>query len=103
MDSWQQWQQGWGDHWGFGGSKMMGRGMGMGMGMGMSKGMGKGMGMGNGNNTPRSGSPFNSQYGNNMYMGDSMEKMGSYRPGSAGRHPHMGGMSGEHWKYNKPG
>merc|ERR550537_940642 len=56
---WQQWQQGWGDHWGWGSSmpKMWGNNSPRGMGMGMSSprgmGMGMGMGMGNENNSPR--------------------------------------------------
>lgn len=91
-DGWQQWQQGWGDHWG-----MMGRGMGM-----YNSGRNSPRMMGNGNSSPRGGSPYNGNYGNN-YMGGDMNRMGSYRPESASRHPNMGGMSGEHWKYNKPG
>jgi len=98
-DGWQQWQQGWGDHWGMGG-----RGMG-------------GMGMFNsGRNSPRmwnngSGSPrgFGSPFNNNNYgsdYGNYGSGHGSFgRGGSNSQHfnNHMGNYNGEHWKYNKPG
>jgi len=94
-NGWQQWQQGWGNHWGMGN---------MGMGGGMYKGMGGGMGMSprmwnNGGSSPRGGgSPFRD---NNMY--NDGNRMNNYRQGSP-RHYQMGmmnGQSGEHWKYNK--
>jgi len=98
-ENWQQWQQGWGDSWSM--SKM-----GMGMGMGMynsgrnSPRMMNSMGA-MGNNSPRNfGSPYNNDFGGS-FMND-MNKMGSFRPGSS-QHQQMGGMSGDHWKYNKPG
>jgi len=101
-NGWQQWQQGWGDHWGMGG-RMSGFSGNMGGNWGSMSGNWSGKGFGKGNNSPRSGSPFNGQYGNNFSGDGSYEKMASFQPGSAGRHPQMGGMSGEHWKYNKPG
>merc|ERR1719160_610669 len=96
-NGWQQWQQGWGDHYGWG-NRMFSGNM-----WGNWNSMSGGKGFGKGNSSPRSGSPFNGQYGNNFSGEGSYEKMASFRPGSAGRHPQMGGMSGEHWKYNKPG
>jgi hypothetical protein len=94
-DGWHQWQQGWGDHWGM---KYMGKGM-------YNSGRpGSPRMYNNGGNSPRNfGSPFN-QGSNNSYSGNDFNQMGSFnfRPGSA-HHQSMGGMSGEHWKYNKPG
>merc|ERR1719281_353682 len=73
----------------------------MGMGMYNSGRNSPRMMNGMGNNSPRSfGSPYYNDYSGNS-MND-MNKMGSFRPGSA-QHQQMGGMSGEHWKYNKPG
>jgi len=104
-DGWQQWQQGWGDYRGMGGSMgMMGNFNGgrtsprMMMGGNSSPRM-----MGNGNNSPRNGSPYNNRFGNNYNNGGDPSRMGSFHQGSQGGHQQMGGMSGEHWKYNKPG
>merc|ERR1719160_813413 len=74
------------------------------------------MGGNYGGNSPRmmmgGGSPYNNRSGStsprnygspyNNFSGNDYNQMGSYRPGSA-QHQQMGGMSGEHWKYNKPG
>jgi hypothetical protein len=94
-DGWQQWQQGWGDHWGMGSMRGMSGGMMGGM-MGGRNSPRMMMGNYNGNSSPRGGSPYNN------YSGNDYNKMGSYRPGSS-QHQQMGGMSGDHWKYNKPG
>jgi len=91
-ENWKQWQQGWGDHMGM---NYMGRGM-------YNSGRNSPRMM-NGNNSPRGfgGSPYYNDYsGNSM---NNMNQMGSFRPGSYTQHQQMGGMSGEHWKYNKPG
>jgi NADP-dependent 3-hydroxy acid dehydrogenase YdfG len=97
-ENWQQWQQGWGD-WNMGMMKSMGN---MGMGMYNSGRNSPRMmsGTGNGSPTGFGGSPYNNDYSGNS-MND-MNRMGSFRPGSS-QHQQMGGMSGEHWKYNKPG
>lgn len=86
-DGWQQWQQGWGDHWGM---NYFGRNN---SGRNSPRMMNKGTYSGSGSYSPRS--PYN---GN----GNDFNQMGSYRPGSA-NHQMMGGMQGDHWKYNKPG
>jgi len=103
-NSWQQWQQGWGDHWGM--RSMNGYSKGMMMGSGRySPRMGSGMNMHmmNGGSSPRGhGSPFGGNGFNGNYSGNDYNHMGSYRPGSS-QHQQMGGMSGDHWKYNKPG
>jgi hypothetical protein len=56
--------------------------------------------MNNGSNSPR-GSPFNGNSNSNFGSND-YNQMGNFRPGYS-EHQQMGGMSGEHWKYNKPG
>jgi len=81
-DGWQQWQQGWGDHWGM---NSMGRGM-----------------FNSGRNSPRmwnngGGSPFKNSYSNDYHQ------MGSYRSSSQHYRDMTSGDRGEHWKYNKPG
>jgi len=98
-DGWQQWQQGWGDHWGM---KSMGGGM-------FNSGRMSPRTYNNGSGSPRGfGSPYNNysgsgKMGSYSQMGSmDYNQMGSYRPGSS-QHQQMGGMSGEHWKYNKPG
>merc|ERR1719265_2502089 len=84
-DSWQQWQQGWGDHWGM---SSMGRGMYKSPRMMMNNSM-----YNSGSSSPRG-------YGSPYTKGSSdMNPMGSFRPGSA-QHQSMGGMSGDHWMYN---
>jgi len=89
-DGWQQWQQGWGDHMG-----MNYKGSGM-----FNSGRNSPRMWNNGSSSPRnSGSPYNYSSGN---YGSDYNQMGSYRPGSS-QHQQMGGMQGEHWKYNKPG
>jgi NADP-dependent 3-hydroxy acid dehydrogenase YdfG len=102
-DGWQQWQQGWGNHYGM---NYMGGGM-----HNPRNSSPRMMNSWSGNKSPRtSGSPYNSFSGNDRtsgspytsFSGNDMNQMGSYRPGGA-QHQQMGGMSGEHWKYNKPG
>jgi hypothetical protein len=89
-DGWQQWQQGWGTHLGM---NYMAKGM-CNSGRSSPRMMN---GNWNGSSSPRNfGSPYNN------FSGNDMNQMGSYRPGTA-QHQQMGGMSGEHWKYNKPG
>jgi NADP-dependent 3-hydroxy acid dehydrogenase YdfG len=96
-NGWQQWQQGWGEHWGMQG-RMSGGGMYSGRsGRNSPRMMMNNNMMMNGSGSPRmGGSPFNNHSGNDY------NQMGSFRPGSA-QHQQMGGMSGDHWKYNKPG
>jgi NADP-dependent 3-hydroxy acid dehydrogenase YdfG len=90
-DGWQQWQQGWGDHMGMGS---------MGRGMSNSGRPGSPRMYNNGSNSTR-GSPFNGNSYSN-FGGNDYNQMGNFRPGHS-EHQQMGGMSGEHWKYNKPG
>merc|ERR1711904_744190 len=95
MGGWSQWQQGWGDHWGV---KNMGSGM-------FNSGRpGSARMYNNSSNSPRTfGSPYNNNGGSyNNFSGNDFNQMGRFRPGNA-QHQQMGGMSGEHWKYNKPG
>jgi len=106
-DGWQQWQQGWGNsHWGM---HNMGGGMMSNYGsngrnsprMMMNQGMNN-----SGSNSPRGGSPFNGNgigNGGSYSQSNDPSRMGSYHQGTQGGHQQMGGMSGEHWKYNKPG
>jgi len=106
-DGWQQWQQGWGDHRGM---NNMGPGM-------FNSGRNSPRMFNNGSSSPRTfnsgsgggGSPFNggsggggSPFNHSGGSGGDYNQMGNFRPDSA-QHQQMGGMSGEHWKYNKPG